>query len=371
LSSWDVPSQNFVYADIEGNIGYQTPGRIPIRANGDGSIPVPGWTGDYEWVDYIPYNALPSVFNPDVGYILTANNAVVGPDYPYLLTVDWAPGFRATRIEQMLASDSSVSLDEVEAMQADSQVLYAADLIPYFSALEPDDIRLNEAITLLENWDYAAVRDSAGAALFLTLQLHVVDAIFVDDMSTTLMDQMRFQLVLILPKLMEEPYNLWWDDGNTLDVVEVRDEILLQALRQSVETLTEELGADMNAWAWGDLHTATFRNQPLGVSGIAPIEALFNRGPVVVDGALATVNNTGYPIGSSYDVVVVPSYRQILDLGDWENSRSVHTTGQSGHPYHTHYDDMIDMWRNFIYHPMLWSRAQIEASATDHLILTP
>ncbi|MGD8605353.1 MAG: penicillin acylase family protein, partial [Anaerolineales bacterium] len=238
LSYWDVPSQNFVYADIEGNIGYQSPGRIPIRANGDGSIPVPGWTGDYEWVDYIPFNALPNTFNPDAGYILTANNAVVGPDYPYLLTVDWDPGFRATRIEEMLQSDSSVSLDEVGDMQADSKVVYAADLIPYFSALEPEDIRLNDAIELLENWDQNALRDSAGAALFQVLQLEVIDGIFADDMSPDLLEHSRGELLVILPKLCEEPYNLWWDDANTLDITEVRDEILLQALRDSVDWLT-------------------------------------------------------------------------------------------------------------------------------------
>jgi penicillin amidase len=371
LTYWDVPSQNFVYADVEGNIGYQSPGRIPIRANGDGSIPVPGWTGDYEWVDYIPFNALPSTFNPEAGFILTANNAVVGPEYPYFLSMDWAPGYRATRIEQMLQADSSVSLDEVAEMQSDSLVVYAEDLIPYFSALEPEDIRLNDAIRLLENWDLNAQRDSAGAALFQVLQLELIDGIFADDMSTDLLERSRGRLLVILPKLCEEPYNLWWDDGETLDITEVRDEILLQALRDSVELLTETLGQDMSAWRWGDLHTATFVNQPLGQSGIAPIEALFNRGPVEVDGALSTVNNTGYPIGTSYDVSVVPSYRQILDLSDWNNSRSVHTTGQSGHPYHAHYDDMIDMWRNFIYHAMLWSRAEIEASATDHLRLTP
>jgi penicillin amidase len=207
--------------------------------------------------------------------------------------------------------------------------------------------------------------------LFQVLQLEVIDGIFADDMSPDLLEHSRGELLVILPKLCEEPYNLWWDDANTLDITEVRDEILLQALRDSVDWLTEELGQDMNAWRWGDLHTATFVNQPLGQSGIAPIEALFNRGPFEVDGALATVNNTGYPVGVSFDESVVPSYRQIIDLSDWDNSRSIHTTGQSGHPYHAHYDDMIDMWRNFLYHAMLWSRTEIEANATDHLILSP
>jgi penicillin amidase len=127
----------------------------------------------------------------------------------------------------------------------------------------------------------------------------------------------------------------------------------------------------MNAWRWGDLHTATFENQSLGQSGIAPIEWIFNRGPVETDGTIATVNNTGYDLGHPFVVDTTPSYRQIVDLGDFASSLSIHTTGQSGHPFHPHYDDMIEMWRNLQYHPMLWARAQVEAAAEAHLQLTP
>ncbi|HLE03496.1 MAG TPA: penicillin acylase family protein, partial [Anaerolineales bacterium] len=128
---------------------------------------------------------------------------------------------------------------------------------------------------------------------------------------------------------------------------------------------------EMNAWRWGDLHTATFENQSLGLSGIAPIEWIFNRGPVETDGTIATVNNTGYDPAHPFVVKTTSSYRQIVDLGDFSNSLSIHTTGQSGHPFHLHYDDMIEMWRNLQYHPMLWDRSQVEAAAEAHLQLTP
>ena len=158
---------------------------------------------------------------------------------------------------------------------------------------------------------------------------------------------------------------------STTPEVETRDEILLRALEGAVEELTETLGRDMARWRWGDLHTATFENQSLGQSGIGPIEAIFNRGPVSVDGSIATVNNTGYSMNNPYEVRTVPSFRQIVDLGDLGRSVSMHTTGQSGHPFHTHYDDMIDPWRNIEYHPMLWNRQLIEVVADSHLTLTP
>jgi penicillin amidase len=138
-----------------------------------------------------------------------------------------------------------------------------------------------------------------------------------------------------------------------------------------VDELTESLGKSMTKWRWGDLHTATFENQSLGQSGIGLIEWIFNRGPVAVDGSFFTVNNTGYDWTDSYAVVVVPSYRQIIDPANFGRSLSIHTTGQSGHTFHPHYDDMIDMWRNIEYHPMLWVKQDIIAASEGHLTLKP
>lgn len=127
----------------------------------------------------------------------------------------------------------------------------------------------------------------------------------------------------------------------------------------------------MSRWRWGDLHTATFESQSLGQSGIGLIEAIFNRGPVEVDGAIGTVNNTAYDPSEPYGVTVVSSYRQVIDLGDFTRSVSMHTTGQSGHPFQRHYADMIDHWRNIEYAPMLWSRSDVERAAEAHLTLVP
>ncbi len=370
LRYWDVPSQNFVYADVEGNIGYQAPGRIPIRNSGDGSVPVPGWNGKYEWVNYIPFDNLPRSFNPPEGYIVTANNAVVGPDFRYFLSMDWAPGYRARRIVELIEADTSLSLEDIQAIQGDSSPIYSQDILPYLLALSPSEAQVTQALDLLRGWDGRAVRDSAGAALFEATRIHLIDATFADELGEHLLDQLRSSLSVALINFLPDPTSHWFDDTDTPEA-EGRDEILLEALEAAIEELTDELGRSMANWRWGDLHTATFENQSLGQSGIGPIEAIFNRGPVSVDGSIATVNNTGYSMNNPYEVRTVPSFRQIVDLGDLGRSVSMHTTGQSGHPFHTHYDDMIDPWRNIEYHPMLWNRQLIEAVADSHLTLTP
>jgi penicillin amidase len=370
LSYWDVPSQNFVYADVEGNIGYQAPGRIPVRAAGDGSMPIPGWTGEYEWVDYIPFDELPRAFNPPEGYIVTANHAVVGPDYPYFISMDWAPGYRARRIVELIEGDDAISSADAQVMHGDSSPVWADDVLPHLLVLPSDERRLAEALEMLRAWDRRAGRDSAGAALFEAFRVHLIDLTFGDELGEQLLRRARDKATVALVDLLADDGSPWFDDVTTPEV-ETRDEILLRALEEAVEELSETLGRDMARWRWGDLHTATFENQSLGQCGIGLIEAIFNRGPVPVDGTIATVNNTSYDLDDPYRATWIPSQRQIVDLADLTRSVSMHTTGQSGHPYHRHYDDMIDPWRNIEYHPMLWERADVEADAEGVLVLRP
>ncbi|MCP4538474.1 MAG: penicillin acylase family protein [Chloroflexi bacterium] len=378
LSYWDAPSQNFVYADVEGNIGYQSPGRIPIRASGDGSMPVPGWTDEYEWEGYIPFDELPRAFNPEEGYIVTANNAVVGPDFEHFITHDWAPGYRAQRIVELVEADSSITIEDIQLMQGNSSPVWAEEVLTHLLVLSVTDTdrtarekrRLNEALELLRMWDRRADRDSAAAALFEAFRIRLIDLTFGDELGEQLLSRARRTVGVSLVEFLEEEDSTWFDDVTTKDT-ETRDEILLLALEQAVAEMTETLGRNMEKWRWGDLHTATFENQSLGKSGIGFIENIFNRGPVAVDGTISTVNVTGYSLNDPYAVKHIASYRQVVDMQDLTRSVSMHTTGQSGHPYHAHYDDMIDPWRNIEYHPMLWDRADIEADAEGTLLLRP
>jgi penicillin amidase len=370
LRYWDAPSQNFVYADVEGNIGYQAPGRIPIRAAGNGTLPAPGWSGTHEWIGYLAFDDLPNAFNPEIGYIATANNAVVDSSYPYFLSADWSPGFRARRIVELIEATGKLTIDDMRRIQGDSSPIYAQDILPYVLAVSPSESRQAQALDMLRTWDGIADRDSAAAALFESLRGHLVIRVFKDDVGEALLRRAGGELQVALLNLFEKPESHWFDDIDTLEV-ESMEQIVLLALQDAIDELDEKLGGDMASWRWGDLHTATFENQSLGQSGIGLIEAIFNRGPVPVDGAIATVNNTGYSLNEPYSVTTVPSIRHIIDFEYFEQSLAMHTTGQSGHAYNRHYDDMIDPWRNIEYHPMLWTRGQVEAAAESHLTLVP
>jgi penicillin amidase len=369
LRHWDVPSQNFVYADVEGNIGYQAPGRIPIRANGDGQLPVPGWTDDYEWTGYIPFEELPSRFNPPEGFIITANNAVVDASYPYLISLDWARGYRAQRITEMIVALDRASVGDMQAIHGDNKSLSAEEIIPYLTALRPEDPELRQALERLAAWDGQEHKDSAEAALFETFWAHLLPAVW-DEVPEELQLKGGGHAMVLMRDLLAKPEDLWWDEVRT-GAVEKRDDVLLEVFQESYDWLTERLGDDMEGWAWGELHTATFENQSLGQSGVGPIEAIFNRGPVPASGGTAIVNATSWSVDDVAVVKGVPSERMIVDLADWQRSLTMHTTGQSGHPFHKHYGDMILPWRDIEYHPMHWERGAIEADAAGVLHLEP
>jgi penicillin G amidase len=171
--------------------------------------------------------------------------------------------------------------------------------------------------------------------------------------------------------LVKSPNDPFWDDKITTDKVETRDDILTRAFTDAVTEISKLQGGDPGRWNWGGIHTATFANQTLGESGIAPIEALFNRGPFPTNGGEAIVNATGWDATKGYEVNWLPSMRMIVDLGNLGNSLTVHTTGESGHAYSPHYIDMADMWRNIEYYPMLWDEKTITAGAVDHLLFQP
>ncbi len=376
LGHWDVPSQNFVFADVDGNIGYQAPGLIPIRAKGDGSMPVPGWTGEYEWTGYIPFDQLPSRFNPPEGFIVTANNAAVDAKYPFLIAREWDYGYRAQRITDMIRAKDKLSTDDIKAIHGDNYSVFADQLMPYLKVLRANTPAQKAALDALVKWDRVDKRDSVGASVFEAAVFHLVLDAFGDKLDQDLVEDYwgagSTQRAAI-GALLDRPNDPMWDDTRTADRVETRDDILQRAFEDACKELESRLGGNVSQWTWGRLHTTTFRNGSLGKSGVAVIEAIFNRGPVVTDGTASAVNNTAYSPdpGDRYAVIHGPSERYIADLADWTRSLSVHTTGQSGQPYHKHYDDFIDLWRNIRYHPMLWSRADVEKNAEGTLTLVP
>lgn len=368
LHYWDAPSQNFVYADTAGNIGYQMPGAIPLRRNSDGLLPVPGWSGEYEWQEYVDFESLPMAFNPPAGYIITANNQVVDfDDYPFLTRHEGSTGDRAQRIVEMIEAKQKLSIADFQAMHGDNANLLAHDLIPLLRGLNLDRPEVAAARDRLLAWDLQQDMDSPEAVFFEAFWYHLPTALFADELN----DMIRRDRALVRA-LLQDPAAHWWDDVYT-PAVESRDQILAQALNDGYDLAAAKLGDDAGKWRWGALHTATFRNQTLGQSGIGPIESIFNRGPVETAGGSEIVNATSWSTSADalFQVRAVPSLRIIIDLADFNRSISANTTGQSGHPYHPHYDDQIEDWRFIRYHPLLWERGQIETNAAGTLILKP
>jgi penicillin G amidase len=372
LRDWDVPSQNFVYADVEGNIGYQMPGKVPVRAGGDGSLPAPGWTDDHQWTGYIPFEELPYVYNPPEGYIVTANNAVVDDSYPYFIALDWDRGFRARRIVEVIEErNQPIDVAFFQQMHGDNKDLNASFLVPVLLQIDLEDERLENARSILEGWDYQAHMDSAPAALFNVFWKNLLDLAFSSKLPESHPATGSALWIDLARRMVDQPESSWWDNPNTPER-EDRDQIFRQAFAAAVDELEGLQGNDPARWNWGDLHTVTFRNPTLGISGPEPIRALFNRGPFRTSGGSSIVNATGWnPASSSYEVRSLPSMRIIVDLSDLSNSWTSNTTGQSGHAYHKHYIDMAEDWLHIRYHPMLWGREAVEAGAVEWLRLVP
>ncbi|MFN6502253.1 MAG: penicillin acylase family protein [Nostoc sp. DedQUE01] len=368
--NYDVPAQNLVYADIDGNIGYQMPGKFPIRAKGDGRYPVPGWTDEYEWQGYIDFDELPTSFNPSAGFIATANN-LVSREYPYLITADWVYGYRAKQIVEMISQQTEpISLKDVQQIQGSDRNLNAQTLIPLLQSVAVDTPRLQAAQKLLQDWNLQLGMTSSAAALFEVFWKHLLAETFHDQLPKRYFPSGGDRWYAVVANLVKQPNSSWWDNRNT-PKVENRDQILRQSLTKAVDELERIQGQDPKNWNWGKLHTVTFRNATLGKSGVAPIEALFNRGAFATAGNGETVNANRWKANKSFEVTDIPSLRMIVDLGHLDNSLLIHTPGQSGHAFHRHYNDMIDPWRQIEYHPMLWQKTNVTANTTGTLKLMP
>lgn len=370
-SGFHVPAQNLIYADVDGNIGYQMPGDIPIRKNGDGTLPVPGWTDEYEWTGFIPFEELPYTFNPAEGYIVTANNQVPPNDYPYLITKDWDYGFRANRIAGMIHNaGGKIDIAYLQGMQGDSYDAIAAIFVPMLLDLNLAS-DLAPALDTLKGWDYQDRADSISASVFNAFWRALLKNTFDDELPERYQTDGGSRWNEVMRNMAKNPNDPFWDDKTTSDVTENMNDMLNKSLADGITELKGIFGKDMSTWKWGDLHAATFRNSTLGESGVFLIEDLFNRGPFPTGGGDTLVDATGWSVKDGYETNWLPSMRMLVDFSDLNNSLTVHTTGQSGHAYHKHYADMTPLWAGIQYYPMWWNKESVIKDSEGHLQLIP
>ncbi|MDQ0795857.1 penicillin acylase family protein [Streptomyces sp. B1I3] len=385
---FEVPSQNLIYADTDGHIGYQAPGKIPVRVKGDGTLPSPGWTSDYGWKkDPVPFDELPYEYDPERGYIVTANQAVIDEkDYGPLLTKDWGYGARSQRINDLIESKikggGKISTDDMQQLQMDNHSTIAAELVPELLKIGVSDKSVREAQKLLEGWDYTQEPDSAAAAYFNGVWRNILklafgnklpkemrakgDCLYVQPALGTGPVDERNRLVRecgqrdpdaaqpdggdrwyeVVDGILDDTDNEWWKvpAKGREKAIDSRDELFARAMEDARWELTAELGKDISTWSWGRLHQLTLRNQTLGTEGPGLLQRALNRGPWHLGGGEAAVDATGWNAAGGYDVIWVPSMRMVVNVGDWDKSRWINLTGASGHAFSAHYTDQTDKW---------------------------
>ncbi|MFP4636482.1 MAG: penicillin acylase family protein, partial [Nitriliruptoraceae bacterium] len=370
-SRFEVPSQNLVYADVDGHIGYQAPGRIPVRRAGDGTLPVPGWTGDYGWDGYLDFEQLPWIVDPEAGHIVTANQPVLPTGQEPFLTADANPGYRAARLTELLEEHDQLSPEDLLELQLDERNGNADHLVPLLTEVEAEgDERVTAMQAILAGWDHVDAADSSGAAAFNATWRHLLARTFHPELPEFAHPYGNARWWEVVRHLAEDPDSPWWDDPTT-DAAETRDDQLRGALGDAHDELSQQLGDDPEDWAWGELHTLELTHATFGTSGIAPVEAVFNRGPLELGGGSDIVNATGWSAPAGYEVNWVPSMRMVLDLGDLDAGRWIHLTGQSGRPFHRHYADQAPLWRDGETLPIAFSRDALEQVVDDRLTLVP
>jgi penicillin amidase len=382
LRYWSYPCQHIVYADTAGNAGYTYPGRLPIRAKGDGRVPVPGWTGEYEWIGYVPFDELPHVMSPAQGYVASANNHVVGDGcYPYHISCDFCSGDRAQRICELIEeAPQGIDLAYVHRMQLDQVSPRSRTLAGHLGRLELSDPRLARVAALFKDWDGQLAANSASAVVLETLVPRLMRRLLgarLGDLAPRYMGHganpvlangslLGFRAWEWLQLILADPHSPWFDLGQG----ETRDDVLRLALRETVDHLQAELGPDIGEWGWGKLHTLTYTHR---LSRIKALQPFFDRGPYALGGDYTTICATGAtqsgdPQG---EAIIGPNYRFIADLGDLRSSVAQLVPGQSGQPGSPHYDDQIEAWFTGEYHPMLFDRRDVERLARARLRLLP
>jgi penicillin G amidase len=409
FDDYGSPSQNFIYADVDGHIGYVLPGLIPLRDPATPAAACPasatciptydlgdrirdGASGSEEWVGYVPRDALPWQLDPAGGRVVSANNAAVDDKYPYFIGDDWDPGYRAARVSQLLSQiKGKITIDDMRTIEMDTEVLRTTSMIPALMSLNPNPATADGKVLLqrIGEWDGTCAVDSYGCAAYMAVELALQRAIFDDDLGPIARDYVGtpFAWTALLQALLT-PSSRWWDlNVQGANATHDPTGLVSSAIDGAAADLKKTQG-DPAKWQWGTFHKVTFREGTLGRSGILPLELYFNPSGRAVAGADGTIDNNYYRISRAYadprdpdykplglgevfDVTNGPSLRFMVDMNDLDAAQIVITTGQSGNPFAAHYGDMIPLWAAGQTVELPFSAGNVAASAVETLTLTP
>jgi len=386
MPRWKVPSENIVYADRAGNIGEHSTGLAPWRKNWTGLLPVPG-NGQYEWSGFLPNEQLPHSFNPAAGFVASANQRMTPTDFPYAVGFEWADPVRFQRITQILedakARGAKLQVADMQNLQTDIVSLLARDLQGLLRGMAagapdapdapdkphaPDAVATDAsaqraAVRMMLDWDGALRADSPNAALFEYWVRELQE-----DVKTRLVPEParaefgELSRVRLRQELLRPSHAAFGDDETA-----GRNAMLLQTLARAHAKLIAARGPDPQRWAWGAIHTMTFRH---ALDGTPATAALLDRGPMRRSGDGEVVQATSFG-SQSFDQTAGASYREVIDLADWDHSVGINVPGQSGQPGAKHYEDLLPLWLDGRYFPLSYSRAAVDAVTSDTLQLMP
>jgi penicillin amidase len=366
-----APQQNLSYADIEGNIGFIAPGRIPVRKPENrlqGLAPAPGWDARYDWAGFIPFDQLPRSFNPAAGKIVTANQKIVPPRYPHFITSEWQAPYRARRIDELLEAVQRHDRASFARMQADILSPAARELLPRMLAIPGTSREASEMLERLRGWDGTMSADRAEPLMFAAWLREFTRSLYADELGPAFRGAWSERAVFVSQVLKEQMH--WCDDLRT-PRVESCEELLSASLEKALADLRQRYGADPARWRWGTAHEARQRHRPFSRS--AWLRGYFDI--TVPSGGDSYTLNVGRmdfaDDAEPYANRHAASLRAIYDLGDPEASVFIHPGGQSGNPLSAHYRSFAALWARGEYVPMITERARLEADGAQRLTLKP
>ncbi|PYT80239.1 MAG: penicillin acylase family protein [Acidobacteria bacterium] len=361
LARHKMPAENFIYADVDGNIGYQAAGLSPVRPNWPGLLPVPGSTGEYEWRGWFSLDDLPHAFNPKSGFLATANNDVLPPGERRPIGYDWANPARINRIREVLTSSKKFGVSDFEKLQHDAVAWNAEQLVPLLTRLKSDDTDVERARRQLVGWDKDMLRSSTAATIYFVWEQKALQLLVGSKIPGALAAEYARRGGEVLVPALTRPGPPWFPQNAAKE----RDALLIAALAAAVKELKQECGNDMSQWTWGSLHSATFQH-PLAVN--AQMASILNVGPISRAGYGLTPFATG---GRGFSQMAGATFREIIDVSDWDKSVATSAPGQSGQPGSPHFSDLAKLWGDERYFPLPYSDSTVNANAEATLVLVP
>jgi penicillin amidase len=361
LRPWHVPTFSIVYADLDGHIGYQATGRVPIRNVWERGYR-PGWDPAHQWDGLIPFESMPHLADPERGWIATANNRPAPADFPYPLSGTWSSGYRAVRIRQMLEAGGPFAKDDFIAMQQDALSLRAVRCLPGLLRVldSATDRRTREAVGYLRDWDCRMEPDRIGASIFSVFFSHWTKAVAQERFDPEEASLLAGGADGLAADLLNADESGWFAPGK-------REEVMLACFQGALQTLTGTLGHEPAAWTWGNVHTIPLRHV---LSGRGDLGKLLDHGGIPVKGDAGTVCNTG--LGGQYEARAGANYRLIVDMamspaGLW----AVDCESASGHRGSPHYGDQLADWIEGRYHRLQLDRQEASQEAVTRTTLNP